>query len=182
MLDMAVAYNKYKFVGQEFLTWLWYMIDNEMDMLTAAEPDMESIAIGNKIVFENRNQKDSVEVITIKGDEADLAEGLIALKKGATVSEMNLTITANDNQWRFGIKGENLTLSSLKVPETGNIENMEEEEDGAVLEKIFLCEKAISIIEGLYRLFIRLRVSEDWARSTVPEIQKWISRETAGRN
>lgn len=175
MLDIAVAYNKYKFVGQEFLTWLWYMIDNEMGILTAAEPDMDSIALGNKIVFENRNLKDTVEVITIKGDEADLAEGAIALGKGATVSEMTLIITSNENQWRFGIKGENLSLSSLKVPETGNIENKEDEEDGAVLEKIFLCEKAVSIIEGLFKLFIKLRISEDWHRNTVPAMQKWIS-------
>jgi len=175
MLDIAVAYNKYKFVGQEFLTWLWYMIDNEMGILTAAEPEMESIAIGNKVVFENRNLKDTVEVITIKGDEADLAEGTIALSKGAKVSEMNLVITSNENQWRFGIKGENLSLSSLRVPETGNIENKEDEEDGAVLEKMFLCDKAVSIMDGLFKLFVKLRVSDDWSRSTVPSMQKWIS-------
>lgn len=174
MLDIAVAYNKYKFVGQEFLTWLWYMIDNEMDILTAAEPEMESIAIGNKVVFENRNLKDTVEVISIKGDESDLAEGTIALSKGAMVSEMTLVITSNENQWRFGIKGENLSLSSLRVPETGNIENKEDEEDGAILEKMFLCDKAVSIMEGLFKLFIKLRVSDDWSRSTVPAMQKWI--------
>lgn len=177
MLDIAVAYNKYRFVGQEFLTWLWYMIDSEMDTLRSAEEDLDSIAIGNKIVFENKTLKDTTEIITIKGDEADLAEGIMALSKGAVVSEMNLVLTSNDNQWRFSIKGENLTLASLKVPETGNIENKEEEEDGAILEKMFLCEKAINLMENLYRMFIRLRISGDWAEKTVPAIQKWISGE-----
>jgi hypothetical protein len=175
MLDIAVAYNKYKFVGHEFLTWLWYMMENEPEKLAETEPEIQSIAIGNRIVFESRNQNDAVEVITIKGDEADLAEGIISLKKGATVSEMNLVITMNDSQWRFGIKGENLAPASLKVPETGNIENMEEEEDGAVLEKLFLCEKAVNVMDEIYRMFIKLRISEDWSRKTVPSIQKWIS-------
>lgn len=180
MLDIAVAYNKYKFVGHEFLTWLWYMMDNEIEKLAETEPEIQSMSIGNRIVFESRNQNDSAEVITIKGDEADLAEGIIALKKGATVSEMNVVITVNDSQWKFGIKGESLAFSSMKVPETGNIENMEEEEDGAVLERLFLFEKAVNIMDGIYRMFIRLRISEDWSRKTVPAIQKWISGTNAG--
>ena len=29
MLDIAVAYNRYKFLGNEFLTWLWFMIETD---------------------------------------------------------------------------------------------------------------------------------------------------------
>ena len=32
MLDLAVAYNRYRFLGDEFLTWLWYTIENDPDV------------------------------------------------------------------------------------------------------------------------------------------------------
>ncbi len=175
MLNIAVAYNKYSFIGQEFLTWLWFSIENKMDAIIDEEPEIQSLAMGNKIVLENKSLKDSVEVITIKGDEADLAEGIVALRKGATVSEMTLVLTCNDNQWRFSIKGESLAMSSLKVPETGNIEDRDDV-DGAVIEKIFLCDKAVDIMESLYRIFIKQRISNAWYSVTLPALHGWISK------
>ena len=28
MLDIATAYNKYKFLGNDYLTWIWFLIEN----------------------------------------------------------------------------------------------------------------------------------------------------------
>ena len=36
MLDVAVAYNRFKFLGEEFLTWLWFVIDQDPAPGTAA--------------------------------------------------------------------------------------------------------------------------------------------------
>jgi len=90
MLDVAVSYNRYKFLGYEYLTWLWFLIENNQDKI--GEPDREplSLQIGNRVVLENR-QKDAVESITIKGDDAGLEEGILALRKGAVVTELNLS-------------------------------------------------------------------------------------------
>ena len=29
MLDISIAYNRYKYLGHEFLTWLWFIMENE---------------------------------------------------------------------------------------------------------------------------------------------------------
>jgi hypothetical protein len=101
-------------------------------------------------------------------------EGLLALKKGAMVAEVNLVYRSGDNEWRFNLKGESLNFSSLKVPETGKIETQEDIE-GAVIEKVFLCEKVINLINHLFHYFIKLRVSNDWTANTVPAMRKWIA-------
>jgi len=54
MLDVAVAYNRFKFLGDEFLTWLWFIIENDPKYLKKFSPDLLSLEIGNRIVLENR--------------------------------------------------------------------------------------------------------------------------------
>lgn len=29
MLDVSVSYDRYKFLGYEFLTWLWFLIEKD---------------------------------------------------------------------------------------------------------------------------------------------------------
>ena len=33
MLDVSVSYNRYKFLGHEFLTWLWFLIEKDRKLL-----------------------------------------------------------------------------------------------------------------------------------------------------
>ena len=174
MLDVAIAYNRYRFLGNEFLTWLWYTLENRSAQLAKIDADLSALEIGNRMVLENR-RSEGVETITIKGDDAGLEEGLLALKKGALVTEMNLIYRSGDNTWQFNIKGESLNLSSFKTPETAGTQTKEDIE-GAVLEKIFLYEKVILFIEGAFRHFVRLRISENWDKNNITQIKQWINK------
>ena len=172
MLDISFAYSRYKFLGNEFLTWLWFIVENDMERLKKIEKDLVYLNIGNRIVLENKIN-DAVETITILGDDAGLEEGIISLGKGAVVTEINLLYKSGDNEWRFTIKGESMNISNLKIPETAIVESSEEIE-GMVLEKAYLYEKATELIDNLFNEFIKLRVSGKWTESIVPKIRKWI--------
>jgi hypothetical protein len=174
MLDIAVSYNRYRFLGKEFLTWLWYELETAPNRVVSIDPEIESADIGNRMVLENRGPA-GLEVVTIKGDDPGLEEGLTALKKGALVSELTLLFKAAEQHWRFSLKGESLHITGLKVPETGPVET-EADMDGAILEKVFLVERAVLLMEGLFNRFIRIRISDRWMAETVPAIQKWIGR------
>jgi hypothetical protein len=173
MLDAAFAYDRFKFLGDEFLTWLWFIIENDRPYLKTVSTGPSSLAIGNRIVLENR-QHQALESITIKGDDADFEEGVMALRKGAVVTEMNLCFKSDDREWRFTVKGESLNISGFKTPFSAPIETMEEIE-GAVLEKAFLYDQALQLVDKLFNNFIKLRVSPDWQNKTVPGIRKWMS-------
>jgi len=173
MIDVSVSYNRYKFLGEEFLTWLWFVIEKDHTLLNELDPDGVQVAIGNRIVLENRH-KDTVESITIKGDNAGLEEGVISLRKGAVVTEMNLSYKSGDNQWVFNLKGESLSFSGLKPPETAPIDRKEDIE-GAVLEKIFLFDRVFSFVDKVFANFINLRVSNAWLEREVPRMRVWIA-------
>ena len=174
MLDVAVAYRRYQFVGDEFLTWLWYIIEKKRPLLREIDPELATLEIGNRMVLVNRYRKDSDETVTIKGDEANMDEGLLALRKGAMVAEVNLIYRSADHEWRFNLKGESLNFSSLRVPATGKVETQKDIE-GAVIDRIYLIEKAVNLINGLFARFIKIRVSNDWSTKTVPAIRRWIT-------
>jgi hypothetical protein len=175
MLDIAVTYNRYKFIGYEFLTWWWYIINQDPDTLSDIEPDFVGLETGNRIVIENI-RKEAAESITIKGNDADLQEGKLALRKGGIVTELNLILTCGAHRWQFTVKGESLNISSLKIPYTGPIESAEQLE-GAVLEKIFLYSKAIKFIEKSFKKFIKLRLSEQWSSTLLPRMGAWIDQQ-----
>jgi len=173
MLDVAVAYNRYKYLGNEFLTWLWFMMETDRSNLDFPEAESSELDIGNRIVLENtRGNRD--ETITIKGDGAGLEEGVIALKKGALVTEISLAMKAPEAEWRFQLKGESLNISSLKPPEKNPAEAADDIEQRA-LEQIAHVERAANLVHQLYQQFIQQRLSEDWAKTVVPAMARWIT-------
>lgn len=174
MLDIAVAYDRYKFLGNEFLTWLWYALDNAPEALEKIDPTMTALEVGNRIVLKNQTEHGD-ETISIKGDVAGLEEGLLSLAKGAMVTEINLIYKTEEHQWQFSLKGESLGFTSLKTPETGNIETQDDIE-GMVLEKAYLLEKVIGLLDGLYNYFIELRVSNAWVSETQEALRNWIKK------
>ena len=172
MLDVAVAYNRYQFLGEEFLTWLWYVIEKDQNLIKNFDNDFVALEIGNRIVFENR-RKESGEHITIKGDGASLEEGILTLKKGALVTELNVMYKSAELTWQFTLKGESLNVSSLNIPNTGLPES-DEDLEGFVLEKIFLYDKILNFLKNIFIYFVKLRLSNRWQNKMVPEIRKWI--------
>jgi hypothetical protein len=173
MLDIAVAYNRYKFLGNEFLTWVWYLIENDDSMLKTAASNITSLEIGKRIVLQKQKNDNLLETLTIKGDEVGLEEGMLALKKGAVVTELHLILKSDSQEWHFNLKGESMNISSLKTPETAHLENKEDIE-GAILEKIFLYQYITDIIDYLFQKFVHLRTSDQWQREALPNIVKWI--------
>ncbi len=172
MLDIAVAYNRYRFLGNEFLTWLWFAIENDMEKIRQCDAELLDLDVGNRMVLENK-LANGKENITIKGDAAGMEEALLALSKGALITDMHLVYKSGSAEWQFAVKGESLSFSGLKLPETGPMEAGEEME-GIILEKIFLYEKPFRLLDTLYQQFIKLRLSEKWNTQTLPAMKKWI--------
>ena len=173
MLDIAVAYNRYKFIGYEFLSWLWFAIERSPGSLAPQNGESGSIGIGNRIVLENFT-KDKTESITIKGDDPNLDAALLSLKHGALVTEINLIYKFNEQEWQFTLKGESFSITNLKTPQRGPVDTLEDTE-GAVLEKAYLLEQILNYLDFLYKTFIHLRLSPTWKQSIIPELKRWVS-------
>ncbi len=180
MLDIASAYNKYQFLGNEFLTWIWYLIETEQNITNIIQKEFTvSLEIGHTIVLENHLGENAREKITIKGDQAGLEEGTTALKKGALVTQMHLKCmvgSSEDGQekaYEFTLKGESFHLTGLKMPKTSPSEDNDETE-AEILEKAFLLETIIQVIDNLFLCFVTKRISPEWKTNEIQKISDWI--------
>ena len=176
MLDISTGYNKYKFIGNEFLTWIWYLTENDEDILSITGSGYKNISleIGNSLVLENDKKKESPEKITIKGDKAGLEEGLTALKKGAVVTEINLLLTLDEDEFKFTIKGESLNITGLKTPSYKSSEDTGSDEvEGSVIEKAYFCDRVFGFIDILFNTYMERRTSESFTSGDLHKIRSW---------
>ncbi|MDA3918886.1 MAG: hypothetical protein PF690_18220 [Deltaproteobacteria bacterium] len=174
MLDIATAYNKYKFLGNDYLTWIWFLIENNHNISSIINSkDIVTFEVGNSIVLENRLGDKSKEKITIKGDKAGLEEGTTALKKGAFVTNINLICKINKDEYKFTIKGESFNITGLKTPKTEILKNKNEIE-GLVLEKVFFTFQIFKVIDTLFLKYIEQRTSDEWNHKGLQDIKNWI--------
>ena len=174
MLDIATGYNKYKFLGNDFLTWIWYLIENNINIKELIDFKAQTITleIGNSIVLENSLGDKLKEKISIKGDEAGLEEGKTALKKGGVVTHINLILNIDTEEYKFSIKGESINISGFKTPSFKS--EKKEELEGAILEKAFFTEKIYNFIDTLFNKFIEKKSSDSFINKDIQEIKKWI--------
>ncbi|MCP4158889.1 MAG: hypothetical protein GY760_02340 [Deltaproteobacteria bacterium] len=174
MLDIATAYNKYKFLGNDFLTWIWYLIETDENLTNLINAkETITLEVGNSIVLENNLGDKATEKISIKGDKAGLEEGTTALKKGAFVTQINLICKINEDEYKFTIKGESFNVTGLKTPKT-DLSGKDDEMEGLVLEKAFFSFKIFEVIDSLFLKYIDQRTSEDWNQKGLQDIKNWI--------
>jgi len=174
MLDIATAYNKYKFLGNDFLTWIWFLIETDQNISSFLNTkDIVTLEVGNSIVLENKLGDKTKEKVSIKGDQADLEEGTTALKKGAWVTQINLVCKINEDEYKFTIKGESFNITGLKTPKT-QLSKKEDEIEGLILEKTFFCFKIIKVIDTLFLKYLEQRTSDSWNNKRSQSIKTWI--------
>ena len=174
MLDIATGYNKYKFLGNDYLTWIWFLIEKNKNISSIINSkDAVIFEVGNSLVLENRLGDKSKEKITIKGDQAGLEEGTTALKKGAFVTQINLICKINEDEYKFTIKGESFNITGLKTPKIDLSKN-EDEIEGVILEKAFFGFKIFEVIDTLFLKYIEQRISDEWNHEGLQEIKSWI--------
>ena len=53
--------------------------------------------------------------------------------------------------------------------------SFDDEIEGAVLEKIGLINKIVDFLDKSFKIFISLRISNQWNKKTVPHIRQWMS-------
>ncbi len=175
MLDIATAYNKYSFLGNEFLTWLWFMVETGQDITQAIESrDPVSLDIGNSLVLENSLGDNAREKITIKGDQAGLEEGTTALKKGAKVTEMNLICKLGpEEEYHFTLKGDSFNITGLKTPAAAG-DGSDDEIEGRIIEKALLLFRITQVIDTLFFTFLKQRTADDWKHKGFDPMRTWI--------
>ncbi len=160
------------FLGREFLTWLWFRC--ESDGGTFELEGGETGVVFDDYVALISEGDDREESILKKGSPHRSAEARTALLVGKLVASAKLTIARGERTFVATVAGETLDLRSVRYPDP---EGADAEE--RTLERLEAMKEIGEILDGLYALFLGVRVSPEWDGKEVPAMQRWI-RKKAG--
>ena len=160
-------------LGEEFLTWLWFQSDVAPGAFVNKEGQPFSVSMEQRIVVQG-GEGDTRETASVAGTLSPLTEARFGLGKGKKVTRATIRMEKDELAFQFTLSADDFTLGSMKLPK---VEKPEEDDDpdAMLLERFYMMEVCLGLLESLYASFLRLRLSAAWGE-TVQEITAWIRR------
>jgi hypothetical protein len=159
-------------LGREFLTWLWFKSEERNGMILIPGIGETEIHMVRRLVLESGDGEYS-ESVVCQGMHADLKEGREALRRGKKIKEARLQLTRDAATWEFTLKADRFQFQSLKMPVVMDLDEEQDNRDGRVLERIYLLETVVRIMDRLFALFVSLRLPESWQKERL-RMEKWL--------
>ena len=174
-MDLVDLIAEKRFLGQEFLTWLWWKSE-ERGGVVALPAEGDIVVVFEKHMLLEYGEGDSNEKLICRGLQTELQEARTGLVMGKKLEQARIQLVYNDYEWNFTLAAALMEFRNVKLPKTAGPDNVNdpEEREGMVLERIFLFEELIRIVLSLYRVFLKQRVSEQW-RDELVKVREWVA-------
>ena len=170
-MDLIDLINSRRFLGSEFLTWLWFFVDCHDGLVTIED-------VGHvEVIFDDQMTLDAYLAETQRnelrgGAPAYSPEALTALRQGKRPIKAKLRVVRDGREWAFTFKAETFDLAAIKLPAL-----LTEGADEQFWERMYLAEEIEGIVSALYRLFLTARLSDQWEEQFVGAMKAWIESE-----
>jgi hypothetical protein len=192
--------EKRRFIGREFLLWLWFESEVFDSTLIVAAGEDVSLWPVESVVFSSGK-----EVTQIKGESPTATrEAKEAVLRGKSAEKFGIRIEVREREYTLHMKGDSLAIAGLKLPallgdededgtealaamgpakgpkrgkKTSVEEDAEREADmraESFYERMMDTREIEAVLGALYRTFLRLRLSSAWATDVVPSMQAWL--------
>lgn len=180
--------EKRRFVGREFLLWLWFESELFDATLNTREHGPFGLWLERKLVLSEG--KESTRITSpMPGLGREAKEALL---RGQLPDSAGIRVAWRDDETSFVFKAETLAVSALKLKTVLN-----KEEPNALLdemmgkkpgkrakqepvdqhevfyERMMLTAEFEALIEALYQDFLKLRLSAQWQEVVVPLMRSW---------
>lgn len=160
-------------LGEEFLTWLWYQSDTAPGSFNAKDGGPFHVYMEQRIVVQG-GQGQEREIATVSGSLSPLREARFGLGTGKKVTRAAIRLEKGDFIFQFTLKAEDFSLAGLKTPKLDK-EDRDDEPDALLLEKIYLIEVCLDLLDQLYQTFLEIRLSSRW-QTEVAGMAQWLAR------
>jgi len=171
--NSVTAVEEGRFLGYEFLTYLWFSVENERGKIQVGEREAE-LSLGEQIGL--TLPSDGKEKVVCSTQANQLTEARAALQQGKLVGQIQLILKVGDNEYVFSLESSLATIRGLKTPK--QLPNFDEEDpDGRFLEKMFFIEEVHKALDGFYARFLSERLSAQWEAVSLPMMRNWIQGE-----
>ena len=170
-MQLMEIIKKTKFLGQEFLMWLWYKSETNDGVFDLGEAGEAKLWFDRRVVLQSEGDE-GVEKVVCSGENPDLKEARFALTENKAITDAMVKLIIGDNEWSFNLDSTWMNFTSFKSPKV--IQDKDEDPEGLFYEKYSLIQQAVSAIDCIFSSFIRIRISSVWEKQELPALLKWI--------
>ena len=171
MKDLVDRIERNRFVGQEFLLWLWFeSVLFETNLAPSGQP---SCALWLEARLTLAFEKD--ESVLKSATPGAAPEALEALRQGKLPREARLRLTTGEREYAWLFKGTTLGIGGLKL--SSELTQKDDEVHEVLYERMRLVEALETTLSALWGDFLTLRLSEAWERVVVPALQRFAHDE-----
>ncbi|MCH5276297.1 MAG: hypothetical protein J1E80_00515 [Desulfovibrionaceae bacterium] len=166
MADAAyIGENTDVVLGREFLTWLWFRSETSnglfrMGTQSGHEGEPFSVNIEQRVVVRG-GEGQNLEMASVSGSLSPLREARLGLQTGKLVVRALVRLEKDGLAWQVTLKAEDLGLGSLRTPAIARNDEGDDP-DALFLEKMYLIESSLDMLDDLYRQFLELRLAPAW--------------------
>ena len=174
-MDLVDIIAEKRFLGQEFLTWLWCKSEERSGAIDLPGIGDISVAFEKHLLLEY-GEGDSHEKVICQGLQAELNEARTGLRMGKKLEQARIVLGRGEYEWIMTVKASMFDFKSVKTPKT--MASQEDSDDavaveGKILEKIGLYEQALQLVDELFRLYLNVRLSPGW-EGELARLRAWI--------
>ena len=166
--------NSRDYLGNEFLLWLWFMLDAESDTITLSDGSQVALMLTRTLVLECPRAQTGKETITSDGPTR-LPEARRAIQAGKLPRKVGMILVRHDQQYELTFQGETLAVSGARLPAAEALE-----ERARLEERVKQLRHLLETLDLLYDTFCRLRTTDAWLKE-LARVQKWLAREERSR-
>jgi hypothetical protein len=167
-MDLLDMINSRRFLGAEFLMWLWFKADCFDGLMEVKDHGSVEIIFDDALTLEAYMAETQRQDLK-GGTPAFTPEAKTGLRHGKRASKAKMRFVKEGREWVFTLKAENLDISSAKMPTV-----LSREDDERFYERMYLLEELESILERLFEEFLRIRLAKPWDDKMLPAMQAWI--------
>ncbi len=174
MRDLVELLYAYRFLGREFLTWLWFKSEAELDgLIKVREQEPVIVAVGDKMVLET-GDGEYRETLVLQGSHSEHREARLGLMQGKLPEEMHLKLIRGQDEWQLTLKAATLEIKGLKSKSASGPQEDEDDQEAFFFDQMYQVEAVSEIIDGLFREFLQVRLSPAWDQEEMPRVQDWL--------
>lgn len=179
-MDLVDIIAEKRFLGQEFLTWLWYKSEERGGAVNL--PDSGDITlVFEKYMMLEYGEGEACERVLCRGNQTELREARTSLAHGKKLEQAGVFLAKGDYEWRLNLVASRFEFRSVRLP--GTLAQSEEEsgdlaEEARIMERASLFEEAVHTVNELFRLFLNIRAGSGWP-DEVAVIKAWIRKSAA---
>jgi hypothetical protein len=162
------------FLGNEYLLWLWYMLDDDSDTLPLSDGSEVALMLARSLVLECPRGQTGRETITSDGPTR-LPEARRAIQAGKLPRKVGVTLVRHDHQYELVLQAESLAVTGARLPAPEATDARTRLE-----ERVTQLRHLLETLDLLYDGFTERRATDAWPKE-LAQMQKWLKREERSR-